>query len=103
MEHIKVAYAIVNPSISDMNPNIVLEGLSVGKPFICTEESGIREVTEGMGLFVNPMSIGSIRDAILALADETVYDACRTRIASRSDERTYRDVAREVYAFAETV
>jgi glycosyltransferase involved in cell wall biosynthesis len=99
----KKAYVILNPSLSDMNPNIVLEGLAMGKPFICTAESGIREVTDGMGLFVDPKDVGAMRDAILTVSNDAAYNACRSAIASRSRERTYRDVAAEIYAFAESL
>lgn len=102
-EHMKKAYVVLNPSLSDMNPNIVLEGIAFGKPFICTAESGIREVTEGMGLFVDPKDTRAIRDAILTLSKEDAYNDCRSAIASRNIERTYRDVAAELLAFAESV
>lgn len=101
--HMRSAYVVMNPSLSDMNPNIVLEGIAVGKPFICTEESGIREVTEGMGLFVNPKSVAEIRDAILELSQAATYDRCRSVIASRTGVREYCEVARELFAFAESI
>lgn len=102
-QRLREAYAIINPSLSDMNPNIVLEGLSVGKPFVCTTESGIREVSEGMGLFVDPKDRSALRDAILAIAQPDTYDRCRTAIASKVQPRPYDVLARELYAYAESL
>lgn len=96
---IQAAYAVIHPSLSDMNPNLLLEGLQFGKPFISTKETGIREVTEGMGLFVDPKSTNEITDAIMELAKEEVYDRCVSRIMSRTEERTYTDIARECMEF----
>ncbi len=102
-QRLREAYVIINPSLSDMNPNIVLEGLSLGKPCICTQESGIKEVSEGMGIFVDPKDTHAIRDAILAMADPDTYATARTAIASKAAPRPYDVVARELFAFAESV
>lgn len=102
-EKMKDAYALILPSLSDVNPNLLLEGLQFGKPFISTRETGIRDVTEGMGLFVDPKDTTAIANAMIELGRDAVYEQCLNRIMSRTSVRTYADIGAECIRFSKTL
>jgi glycosyltransferase involved in cell wall biosynthesis len=97
---IQSSYAVINPSLSEMNPNIVLEGVRFGKPFICTRETGVGEVLRGAGIFVDPEDVGAITEAILDLAKDQTYSVYQKYIAALDITHTYKDIAREILLFA---
>ncbi len=102
-KRIQNSYAVVNPSLSEMNPNIVLEGVRFGKPFICTRETGVGEVLKGAGIFVDPEDVGAITEAILDLAKDATYRQYESQIATLDIAHTYADIAKEILAFAKTL
>ncbi len=102
-ERIRNAYAVINPSFSEMDPNIILEGVCFGKPFVCTRETGVGEVLQGAGIFVDPESTEEIRDAILDLAKPDVYAKFVRRIATLEITHTYADIVREILTFADSL
>lgn len=94
-EKIKTSYAVILPSVSDVSPNLILEGISFGKPFILTSETGLREKLRGCGLFVDPLSVGDIKEKILLLCNEGVYRRCQERIRGFLYTHSWDDIADE--------
>ena len=99
----KNAYAIIVPSISEMNPNLILEGLAFGKPFICTKETGVSEVVSGLGIFVDPLDTNAITDAVIAMAQPETYRQFRDTIRAFSYRHTYADIAGEFMEFYRSI
>lgn len=95
LRYMKEAWALVLPSFSEDSPNALLEGLSVGKPFISTAHNGLRDRIGELGLFVDPKDIRALTDAIALMADEKVHDAYVRRIEEFSYYRSYEDVAKD--------
>jgi len=95
MEKIKSCYAIVYPSLSEVSPNLVLEGISCGKPSVVTKEIGIAGFLHDTALFVNPLDKKDITANILFLADEKNYREYCARIANFNSRHTYADIAGE--------
>lgn len=93
---IAAAYALLLPSVSDISPNFIIEGVSAGKPFIMTSETGIRDRLEGMGIFVAPSDPAALSDAIIAMADEVTHRAYAAQIARVYRARPAREVAGEL-------
>jgi len=63
---------IVLPSVKNEDfPNIILESMSMGKPVIASDFSGIPEQVEHMksGILVKPKDVSGLMDAIKILAD----------------------------------
>ncbi len=63
---------IVLPSVKNEDfPNIILESMSLGKPVIASDFSGIPEQVEHMksGILVKPKDVSGLMDAIKILAD----------------------------------
>lgn len=58
---------------------VVLEGMAAGAVPVVSDLPGVRDLVSGVGVVVPPKDVDSLRDALLALAD----DRSRLRAASR--------------------
>lgn len=94
-EKIKNAYALVLPSFSDISPNIIIEGVSHGKPFVMTAETGIRDRLREFGIFVDPTNEEELTNAICTLADDETYQHFQRRIIAAYRSRTATAIADE--------
>jgi len=90
------SYALVLSSVSDVAPNVVIDALMYGKPFVCTDDTGIRERLEGTGLFVDTSSEQALSDAIESLMDPVVYAEVESKVKAFDLVRTWDDVANDV-------
>ncbi len=95
MRYTEDAWAVILPSYSEDSPNILLEGLSLGKPFISTAHNGLRDRIGELGLFVDPKDRHALTDAIAMMADEKVHEAFEHRIQEFRYIRGYDQIARE--------
>lgn len=95
LKKIKTCYAVILPSISDVSPNLILDAIAYGKPFIVTTETGYKEKFKNIGLFVNPKSEQDIIEKILILADSTSYNLYQQKVAGYSLSHSYADIALE--------
>lgn len=95
VEKIKTAYVLLLPSLTDISPNFILEGVSYGKPFVMTSETGVRERLHGLGIFIDPQNKTELVHAILDMTDPEIYEQYRKRIREFPIVRTYADIADE--------
>lgn len=94
-DKIKEVDALVVPSLSEISPNLILEGLSWGKPFILTKENGLAQRFVPCGLLIDPLSESDLTAAILRLAQPEVYETCCLAISNLNFTQTYLDIGRE--------
>ncbi|HRZ30049.1 MAG TPA: glycosyltransferase family 4 protein [Candidatus Paceibacterota bacterium] len=94
-EKMKACDVVTVPSLSEISPNLVLEGLSLGKPFILSKETGYFEKLKGLGLFVDPLSIDEISKAILEMAKPEIYKNYRKAINNFNFSHSYREICLE--------
>jgi|SRR3989344_270936 len=94
-EKIKNYYAVVLPSFSEVCPNFILEAISFGKPFIMTRETGLKEICDKGGIFIDPFDKEALKQAILDLSDNVKYEQYKREIASIKTTRSWREVALE--------
>lgn len=87
------SYATAVVSFSDVNPNMVLEGLSKGKPFLLTQHTGLHPRFKNMGVFVDPFDEASIKKGVLLLLDESYYQSCIAAIASCRYAHSWKAIA----------
>ena len=103
IENIRRGYAVILPSISEVSPNLVLDALRCGKPFILTKYSEYATTFADLGLFVDPLDVNDIAGKIVKLADDNVYADLSRRIKARPLTRTYAQLADDFIALAKTL
>jgi len=64
LERIRNCYAVVSLALTDICPNFVIEGVSLGKPFIMTKYTGLNELFPKSGIFVDPRNEEEVREAM---------------------------------------
>jgi glycosyltransferase involved in cell wall biosynthesis len=95
MERIKNCYAVILPSISEVNPNLIYDSIRCGKPFIVSREVGAPHKIMDLGLQVNPLDERDMCATILELCDEKKYQEISRKIAGFKFEREWSDVAKD--------
>ncbi len=95
LRHMRNAYALILPSYSEDSPNLILEGLSFGKPFIATMHNGLHDLIAPFGIFVDPCDQQAITDAIIKMCDVGTHRSFEAEIKKFHYMRTYDDIAKE--------
>jgi|SRR3989344_2199935 len=93
-DKIKKCYAVVLPSFSEVCPNFILEAISYGKPFIMTEETGLKEIYNRGGIFIKPFDKKALKEAILSMLDTAQYRQHQEALLSY-ESRPWRKVAED--------
>lgn len=88
-------YAVVQTTVSDVAPNMIIEAAALGIPFICTEDTGISGRLAGRGLFI-PMDEHSIECAIEEILKPEVYKNLKIKASQPGFERSWDQIADEV-------
>lgn len=96
MEKVKACYAVVMPSVSDISPNFILEGIMFRKPFILTRHTGLQKRLAGCGIFVDPLNVNELSEKIVYLADRNHYNEYVERISHLSYTHLYDEIAQEL-------
>ena len=95
IEKIRQAYAVILVSLGDVSPNMILDAIRLGKPFILTRETGLYDRLRGVGIFVDPESDKEIIEAIMTLADPNEYDRWRAKVNQFTFTHTWQQIAEE--------
>ena len=86
-------HAFVLPSLTDVSPNVILDCIAVGTPFLLTRETGFYEALKDTGLFVDPLDEEDLVAKLSALMDPQSFAACRDRLAKFSAGHSWENVA----------
>jgi glycosyltransferase involved in cell wall biosynthesis len=103
IEKIRRSYAVILPSISEVTPNLILDALRCGKPFILTKYSEYAELYKDFGLFVDPLNVDDIAQKMITMCDQKTYRELVERIVNHLPSRTYDELAQEMTNIAHTV
>ncbi len=95
LDRIKKSYAVVLASLGDISPNLILDAIKLDKPFIVTEETGIKDRIKDVAIFVNPLDKQDIIEKVLWLMDENNYKAQQEKLAKFSFVHTWDQIADE--------
>jgi glycosyltransferase involved in cell wall biosynthesis len=103
--HLKGLDLLVNPSLSEGLPNIVLEAVALGIPVLATAVGGVPELVEDKisGLLAAPSDISSLTHGIIQLASMSqsrrleMIDNGRQAIQTRFSFNEQNRMLREVY------
>ncbi len=94
-EKIAQAGVIVVPSFSEVAPNIILEGLRYGKPFILTKDSGLCEELGDVGVCVDPFDVSALAEAIRSLSYPAYYESYASKAQNFKKIHTWEDIVSE--------
>src|SRR3989344_3185518 len=94
-ERIKNAYAVVSVAFSDICPNFILEGISFGKPFVMTRETGLNEIYPKGGIFFNPLKVNELERAMEAVLNYRVYHKVVEELRKNEVSHSWKDIAEE--------
>jgi len=95
IKKIQNCYAVIQPSLSDVSPNFILEAIRANKPFILTKETGLFERLRNIGLFIDPLNRGDLKNKILFLANDKNYFEYKEKIASFNFFHSWAEIANE--------
>lgn len=100
-EHLKriaASYAVIIPSLSEVCSNTAIDAVSLGKPFICTEDTGTSERLAECGIFIDTRSEASIEQAIESILDPQTYERLAANARTFSFTHSWDQIANEVLA-----
>lgn len=100
LEKIRRAYAVILVSLGDISPNMILDAIRTGTPFILTRENGLMNRIADVGVFCDPENPQDITEKILWLADDANYVAQQKKVEAFSFTHSWKEIAREIQAIA---
>ncbi len=103
MARIKLSYAVILVSLGDISPNLILDAIRLGKPFIATRENGIMKRISGFGLFVDPLDEEDIARAIRQMLDGKEYQKLLEKVKTFNFTHTWEEIADEFFKVFQTL
>jgi len=89
-------YAVIQPSISDVAPNLMCEAVASGCPFICTQDTGIKSLLPlDIGLYIDTTNEESMHESLEMILEAKVHDDLVEKIKGFKITRTYDVLAKE--------
>ena len=103
LDNLKNAYAVVHPSVSDMCPNFILEAVSFGKPFIMTRETGLGEIYDKGGIFVDPLDKDELARVMKNMLKTEEYERYVNELRLMNKERSWAVLAEEFVSICKRI
>jgi glycosyltransferase involved in cell wall biosynthesis len=103
LDKMRHAYAVILISLGDISPNMILDAIRMGKPFILTKETGLYDRLRGYGLFVDPEDERDIAEKIITMADPEEYARWRARVNQFNFTHTWDEIAGEFITLAKNL
>jgi len=97
---IKTSAVIAVPSLSEVTPNLALEAIRFGKPFLLTENNGLHDTLRGCAVFIDPLSVADMAKKITELCDANRYRDQKEKVLQCTLGHSYDDIAQEFLAIA---
>ncbi|KND49448.1 MAG: hypothetical protein AB198_00670 [Parcubacteria bacterium C7867-003] len=95
LNKISNSFAVILVSLGDISPHMILDAISLNKPFILTSENGLMNRIKDIAITVNPKDKKDIKDKINWLLNEDNYKNQVDKISKFSFSRTWEDIALE--------
>jgi glycosyltransferase involved in cell wall biosynthesis len=96
VEKIHRSYAVILASLGDISPNMILDAVRVGTPFIVTKENGITHLIKDAAVFVDPKSKKDIVEKIVWLADPNHRAEQARKVQALSFAHSWEQIAGEI-------
>lgn len=87
------AYAVIVASLSEVNPNTLIDAIGAGKPFIGPTDSGANDALRAAGQLIDTSDPHALETAIRTLLDPLQYDTWTKRSRECTFSRAWADVA----------
>lgn len=95
-EKIRHSYAVILVSLGDISPNMILDAIRAGTPFILTKENGLTERIKECAIFVDPKNEKEIADKIVWLSRSDNYKIQKQKVIAFKWTHTWEDIGREI-------
>lgn len=89
------SYAVVLVSLGDISPHMIIDAISLNKPFILTSENGIMDRIGDIAITVDPKSEQDIIEKVLWLLQPENYISQVNKIKNFTFTRTWSNLAEE--------
>ncbi len=103
VEKIRRSYAVVLVSIGDISPNMILDAIRVGVPFIVTKETGIADRIRDCAIFADPQNENDIVSKIVWLSDPANRAAQAEKVRRFAFTHTWEQIADEILKVREKI
>lgn len=94
----KDAYAVVIASVSEVNPNLAIDAIMAGKPFIMPSDSGGYERLKDICIGIDTRDSNALEGAIRTLLDPRAYQEYLANVRAFTYTHTWEQVAEEFLA-----
>jgi len=98
IEKLQHAYAVILVSLGDISPNMILDAIRCGKPFIMTRETGFTDKLRNIALLVDPENVDDIAEKIEMLCDPKIYTEYQSRVQNFNFTHSWGEIAKEFLA-----
>lgn len=96
VEKIHRSYAVILPSLGDISPNMILDAVRVGTPFIVTKENGIMNRIKDAAVLVDPLNKKDIVDKIVWMADPKNRAEQARKVQALTFTHSWEQIADEI-------
>ncbi len=93
LEKMRNSAFLVLPSLSEVGPNVIVDALNAGTPFIMTSETGYTEYVASAAVLVDPLSEDDLATKLKFLMDEKNRESQRKKVGDFSISRSWREAA----------
>ncbi len=95
LREIAASYAVILVSLGDISPNMILDAIRLGKPFILSSETGIADRIRQAAIFVDPKDKEAIREKVLWLLEEKNYLEQKRKVEEFDYQHSWDEMAKE--------
>lgn len=96
LARLNAAYAVIIPAISEVGSNTVIDGVTRGKPFIMTNDTGTKERLLDCGFFTDTRSEEQLAAAIESLLDSAIYERLVGTIRAFDFTHSWDEIVEEI-------
>jgi len=98
IERMRRSYAVILASLGDIGPNMILDAVRTGVPFIVTRETGLADMVRECAIFVDPLDEKDVAAKIVWMSDPANRAAQAAKVQKFSYTHTWAEIAAEVVA-----
>ena len=96
VEKLHHSYAVILVSLGDISPNMILDAIQVGTPFILTKENGISDRVKDCAIFVDPLDKEDIKNKIVWLSDPQNWAIQAEKVRKFTWTHTWNQIGQEI-------